>query len=73
MTTPFPDRGVEATIVGPSGIGPFRWYASYTNGIMKCEGGSHAFTRRGIERRARRVIRRLERQNARWANATTLR
>jgi hypothetical protein len=50
-------RPPTATITGPHGI--FRYHASYTDGIFCVEGGSIALTRKGIERKARRVLRKL--------------
>jgi hypothetical protein len=53
-------RPPTATITGPHGI--FRYHASYTDGIFCVEGGSIALTRKGIERKARRVLRKLQRE-----------
>jgi hypothetical protein len=66
------DRPPEATITGPY-PGIFRYHAGYVDGIFHIEGGSLAFTRKGIERKANRVLRRLRRDRERREQATVLR
>jgi hypothetical protein len=68
LNTPPP----EATITGPY-RGIFRYHAGYVDGIFHIEGGSLAFTRKGIERKANRVLRRLRRDRERREQATVLR
>jgi hypothetical protein len=52
---------IKATITGPNGrLWPY--HATYTIGIGHSEGGDLAWTRKGIQRKARRTIRRLQRQ-----------
>lgn len=66
------DRPPEATITGPY-PGPFRYYASYMDGIFHIDHGSFALTRKGIERKANRVLRRLRRDRKLREQATVLR
>lgn len=65
------NREIVATITGPNGWF-YPYHASYRVGVGLCESGSLAWTRRGIERKARRVIRRLERQQRAQREATHL-
>jgi hypothetical protein len=64
-------RPPTATITGPHGIF-FRYHARYTDGVFIVEGGSIALTRKGIERKARRVLRKLQRNRERHEQATVL-
>jgi hypothetical protein len=68
---PMKEPAPTATITGPHGI--FRYHASYTDGIFCVEGGSIAITRKGIERKARRVLRKLRRERELHDHATVLR
>lgn len=54
---------ITATISRSHGFGPFKWHAMYRVGIGIAEAGSHAWTRRGIERKAHRVMAKLRRQH----------
>jgi hypothetical protein len=62
---------IEATITGPQGW-LLPWHATYRVGICMVEEGSLAWTKRGIERKALRAIRRLERDEQRHNTAYTI-
>lgn len=61
-----------ATITAPSGF-PWLWHAAYTDGVFNVQLGHLAFTKRGIERKARRTLKRLDRDQQRSAQAYELR
>lgn len=70
MTEPL-HREPEAEITGPHGrLGT--WHATYTEGVFILELGDVALTRRGIERKARRLLARIQRAQAARDNATTI-
>lgn len=61
----------EAVITGPSGW-VFRYHAMYTDGMFIVERGDFGFTRKAIDRKVRRMLKRLAHDRERQANATRL-
>lgn len=62
---------LEATITRADGW-LFRWHATYTDGLFFLEARDFAITRRGILRKARRRLARMQRRIERRANAETV-
>ncbi len=46
----------RATIERKARWGPMAWYVRYTSGLVALEPGSFAWTERGAERKARRMM-----------------
>jgi hypothetical protein len=71
MQTPRPlTREPEATITGPHGL-VLRYHAAYTADCFHLERGHFALTRKGIERKARRHLARLQRSRDTQATVIT--
>lgn len=61
----------EATIKRDASWGPCAWYVSYSKGFTAFALGNFAWTEEGAKRKARRVLKSLQRQDERHAQQYT--